>query len=412
MTNSNANDAMIRRLQKELEERNSAAQAIISNAQSSERDLNEPEKETLGGLRTRMAQINEQLTELESTSDLAGQVNNRLKQVDQAITTARRTGQSVVEYRTAGAWISDFCAAQTGNREARERMETFYRVADHQLTSDNLGVIPDPVVGPLINWIDAARPLVNIIGPQALPSGSFHRPRVTQHTEVARQTDGGSAEVTEKVELASQKMLISRLPVEASTYGGYVNVSRQNIDWSSPNIMDIIVNDLAAQYAITTEEATADALATTGTSAVEYPLTPTGDELAAAIWTAMGTVYSVTRGQGRPVLAIAPDRLGAFGPLFAPYGPTNLQGTGFSAANFGQGVAGSISGVPVVVSAALDSGEAFLFSTAAIEVWEQRVGSLQVVEPSVLGVQVAYAGYFATLIVNDDAIVPLDEGTA
>jgi hypothetical protein len=52
-----------------------------------------------------------------------------------------------------------------------------------------------------------------------------------------------------------------------------------------------------------------------------------------------------------------------------------------------------------------------VFSTAAIEVWEQRIGSLQVVEPSVLGVQVAYAGYFATLIVNDDAIVPLDEAT-
>ena len=74
MTNSNANDAMIRRLQKELEERNSAAQAIISNAQSSERDLNDPEKETLGGLRNRMAQINEQLTELVGRAQSEGDV--------------------------------------------------------------------------------------------------------------------------------------------------------------------------------------------------------------------------------------------------------------------------------------------------------------------------------------------------
>jgi hypothetical protein len=33
-------------------------------------------------------------------------------------------------------------------------------------------------------------------------------------------------------------------------------------------------------------------------------------------------------------------------------------------------------------------------------VYEDRVGSLQVVEPSVLGVQVAYAGYFASLVME------------
>ena len=36
-----------------------------------------------------------------------------------------------------------------------------------------------------------------------------------------------------------------------------------------------------------------------------------------------------------------------------------------------------------------------VLSTAAAEVYEDRIGALQVVEPSVLGVQVAYAGYFA-----------------
>jgi hypothetical protein len=40
-------------------------------------------------------------------------------------------------------------------------------------------------------------------------------------------------------------------------------------------------------------------------------------------------------------------------------------------------------------------------------VFEQRVGSLQATEPSVLGVQVAYAGYFAPLTIDDDAIIPL-----
>jgi len=414
MADGHPNDAMIRRLDAELQERMQAQAGLVATAQAAERDLNSAERETMTQLRSRVVEIKEQLQELDSFAEIATQVNDRMQQVDRALMTARRTGSDkAVEYRSAGAWVSEYCAAMTGSKAARDRLETFNRTADHQTTPDNPGIIPDPIVGGVINFIDAARPLVSFLGPQTLDQGPvFYRPHVTQHTEVARQTDGTTTDITEKVELASQKMLIERLTVTAETYGGYVNVSRQNIDWSRPNIMDLIINDLAAQYAIVTEEVTADAIATTNTSPVEYPLTPTADELATAIWTALGTVYSVTKGQGRVAIVVAPDRLGAFGPLFAPYAPSNQQGSGFMAGNFGQGVMGSISGVPVIMSAALDSGEAFVLSTAAVEVWEQRIGSLQVIEPSVLGVQVAYAGYFATLLVDDDAIVPLEEGTA
>ena len=59
------------------------------------------------------------------------------------------------------------------------------------------------------------------------------------------------------------------------------------------------------------------------------------------------------------------------------------------------------------MSAGLASGKAFLLSTAAIEVYEQRIGTLQVTEPSVLGVQVAYAGYFTPLVIDQAAIIPL-----
>ena len=38
-----------------------------------------------------------------------------------------------------------------------------------QKTSDNLGVVPDPIVGEVVNFVDAARPLVTLIGPQNLP---------------------------------------------------------------------------------------------------------------------------------------------------------------------------------------------------------------------------------------------------
>jgi len=403
---SHANDAMIRRLQKELEERSGAASGIIETAQNAERDLNSAEKETLTGLRGRIGELKDQLEELESFSNVAGQVAERMKQFDKAITVSKRGGDAAIEYRSAGAWALDSYRAALGNREAHERLELFYREAAHQTTPDNLGIVPDPVVGNVIHFIDAARPLVSFLGAQNMPSATWHRPLVTQGTSVAVQGDYGEA-ADEKTELVSQKLLITRLTANAITYGGYVNVSRQNIDFSSPQVLDIVINDLAARYAIQTEAALAAELAATTTNAVGYSNAPTAATVATAIWTAAGTVYAATKGQGRLALAVSPGRLGTFGGLFAPINPQNSQSQGFTAGTFGQGVMGSISGIPVIMSAGLPTNTAFLFSTAAIEAFEQRVGTLQVTEPSVLGVQVAYAGYFTPLTINDDAIVPL-----
>jgi len=406
MANYQANDAMIRRLEKELEERNSAAQGIIANAEDGERDLNSAESETLKGLRNRMGELKEQIVELEATAEAAQSVSVRMKELDQAITTARRVGSQTVEYRSAGAFLLDTYKASQGDRTAGERLEVYLRAAAHQKTTDNPGVVPTPVIGEVINFIDASRPLVTAIGPRDMPAGTFYRPRVTQHTAVLVQGAAGAA-ADEKTELTSQKMTISRITVNAKTYGGYVNVSRQNIDFSSPQIMDIIIQDLAGVYAQQTEAATAAELDASLTTPVGYGASPTADSITAAIWTAASTAWNLTKGAGRLILALAPDRLAVFGKLFAPISPVNSQSPGFTAGDFNSGAVSTIGGIPVVVSAGLASTKAFLFSTAAIEVYEQRVGSLQAVEPSVLGVQVAYAGYFNAVTIDDDAIIEL-----
>lgn len=409
MATGHATDAMIRRLERELEERNSAAQGLIANAEDAGRDLNDPEKETLGGLRNRMSEIKAQLEELESTSEMATQVADRAKQIDVALTNARKVGSSVVEYRSAGEYALDTYKAALGDRTAAEKLEVFARAADHQKTGDNLGVIPDPVIGDVINFIDASRPIVSALGPRPLPSSTWHRPRVTQHTNVDLQGTTGLA-ADEKAELVSQKMLITRLTANAVTYGGYVNVSRQNIDFSQPQVLDIVINDLASQYAIQTEAATAALLATTTTPAETYTA---GDatSIASALWGAAATAFSATAGQGRLVLAVAPDVLRDFGPLFAPVNPQNAQSSGFAAGSFGTGAMGAISGITVVMSTGLAAGDAYVVSTPAVEVYEQRIGSLQVTEPSVLGVQVAYAGYFTPLAIELDGVVPIVAST-
>jgi hypothetical protein len=216
---------------------------------------------------------------------------------------------------------------------------------------------------------------------------------VTQHTNVAEQ-------VGEKTELVSRKMIIDKLPVAAKTYGGYVNVSRQDIDWSQPAIMDIVLADLAGYYAQVTEDAAGDALVAGGTAGPAIPTGPaTPAAISAAIWTAVGSVYAATKGQGRLGLLVSADMFGMIGPVFPPINPTNAFSSGFNAAPADSGPQGSLSGLEVVLGPQLAAGTMIVASSAAFEVYEDRIGSLQVVEPSVLGVQVAYAGYFAPLVI-------------
>jgi len=406
MPDSRANDAMIRRLEKELEERNSAANGIIANAEDNSRDLNDPEKETLGGLRTRMAEIQDQLTQLEGFADESTKVSERMKQLDQAFTTARRVGSGEVQYRSAGEYVLDQYNSAMGDRTAAERIELYTRAAAHQKTSDNAGLIPTPILDGVINFIDAARPLVGLIGPRPMPAATWFRPLVTQGTSVAVQGSAGAA-ADEKAELVSQKMTISKLTANAVTYGGYVNVSRQNIDFSSPGVMDTIINDLAARYAVQTEAALGTNLDASTSTNVGYGASPTAATIRAALWTAAATVYTATAGMGRVVLALSPGRLPVFGPLFAPIVSVAQTGDGLSAGDFSQGLIGAVAGIPTYMSAGLGTNKAFLFSTAAVEVYEQRVGTLQVTEPSVLGVQVAYAGYFTPLRLVDNGVIEL-----
>jgi hypothetical protein len=138
---------------------------------------------------------------------------------------------------------------------------------------------------------------VSFLGPRVMPSASWHRPKVTQHVTVGKQGSAGLA-ADEKTELVSQKMTITRIDGAAVTYGGYVNVSRQNIDFSNSAAMDAIVNDLAAQYAIQTEAAVGAALVASsntievaGTGSAAF----TQANLTPALWTAAANVYTATR---------------------------------------------------------------------------------------------------------------------
>ena len=396
-----ASDQMLARLAAEIEQQQTFQDKLLEDAEKDGRDLTDNEMELFTRSRDRLQALNTQIEPVKESRRISHDSQNMIADLAKYLQDETKKPAGVVEYRSAGAYVLDYWRAGLGMEEARDRISTFDRAAAHQTTGDNPGLLPTPMVEPVINFIDSARPLVSALGPRQLPSGTFNRPKISQHTNVAPQSG-------EKTELVSRKMIIGMVPVTASTYGGYVNVSRQNLDWSQPQIMDLVINDLAAVYAQETEKAlcaAVDAATTAGPVIPTGPATPAA--VNSAVWAAAGTVYAETKGAGRVIIACSPDTLGLLGPAFPAVNPTNAISTGFSASDMAQGNVGSISGLPVVVSAGFDAGTMIVLSTAAVEVYEDRVGSLQVVEPSVLGVQVAYAGYFAEVIIDAGAIVEI-----
>ena len=100
--------------------------------------------------------------------------------------------------------------------------------------------------------------------------------------------------------------------------------------------------------------------------------------------------------------------LGLIGPLFAPVNPQNAQSTGFSAGQFGTGAMGADQRHPGRRHAT-GSPPTRCSSSPPPRRRCTRTGSARCRSSSrrVLGVQVAYAGYFAPLVISGAGIIKI-----
>jgi HK97 family phage major capsid protein len=396
-----ATDQMLAKIAAEIEQQQAFQDKLLEDADRENRDLTDTDLELLTRSRNVIADKQKQVAPIQESRRISSENSEMIAELARFTNETRnKKSAEEVEYRSAGHWVSDYIQSKTGVEAAMARVSQYneQRAAAHQTTADNAGLLQTPGLAPVLNFIDTARPMTTWLGPRPIPSNQWTRPKVTQHTSVTAQS-------AEKGELASRKMTIGKVAVTATTLGGYVNVSRQDIDWSQPGIMDLIINDLAGQYAIETENKCVDDLtagATTGPTLATGALTAAA--VATAFWTAAGSVFAACKGQGRVIGVCGTDMLGLYGPLFPPVNPQNAISAGFNAGDFSSGLVGSISGIPMYVSPGMATLTTLILSTAAAEVYEDRIGSLQVVEPSVLGVQVAYAGYFADVIMQATGI--------
>jgi HK97 family phage major capsid protein len=327
----------------------------------------------------------------------------------------RQETQPEVVYRSPGEYLVDYLTRQE-NPEAKARFDRYLqRAVAHQTTAQNPGLLPVPILGPVFTQQSQRRPAMEATTRRPLPGSgkTFQRPKITQNTTAGPQS-------AEKAELPSRFMTIDPVTVTKSTYGGTINLSWQDRDWTEPAIMDLLVNDLAASYFQVTDQAfcTYFAGAVTATQALA---TPDGPGLVEAIYAATATIFAATNGMP-DTLWVSPDVWGAIGSLsdttgrqlFPTINPSNALGT-IQPTN----MAGSVAGMRLVVDKHLPAATAILGDSTYVETYETIGGQVSVIEPSVLGTQMAFYGYVAWLVLEADAFVkitgvpvlPLDAGT-
>jgi len=386
--------AYLDRLNSQYDEIRDGIDAVVNRAADENRDVTEDETKQVERDKGRLAELT---TAIEHYSALETQ-NAKVSELRRTVPAAQvtRTAKDkepeydiAREFSTPGDYaITVHRAMMLRDPEAREKLD---RATAHQLTTDNPGVIPTPVLGPVLNFLDATRPFINAITTRPLPAGKFDRPRITQHVAVGVQA-------AEKTLTDSQKMVIDDLPVIAKTYAGHLNISRQNIKWSSPAIMNIVFDDFAAMYALATcEDAVAQFIASlSGNTPVPISTADAAGFYSALFGAAAGSLSS--SGVPADTLFVSPD-------VWATLGSTIVDQTG--APLFPSLSLTNASGNPLGLGLVVDehfAADTMVMGPARVAEWYEDVdGLMQVGEPDVLGQLVGYAGYGAFLNTNPDA---------
>jgi hypothetical protein len=296
---------------------------------------------------------------------------------------------------------SEFIAATVQGGGVLAEMNARIRAAAPDITTaDTPGILPEIITGSVYDGLNPIRPFVTAIGTRAMPQSgaTFRRPKITVRPVVTQQPVG------QLNTLDPSTVTVSNTDISKLTFGTYVTMSEQDLDWTDPASINIVLNQLAIAYGQATDNYAVDTChaAITQTSSVADTSDP-ADWIAAiydgarqisassnylpthmvvtpATWAALGALVDTT---GRPV--------------FPQIGAMNAPGE-LSAANW--------NGNPLGLVLVVDKNAPGSFMghaagpAAGFEFFEMQKGAISVDVPSTLGRTIAYRGYAASFMAD------------
>jgi hypothetical protein len=305
---------------------------------------------------------------------------------------------------SAAEFIS--ASAQGGNVLA-EMYAKIQAAAPNVTTTDTPGILPEIITGSVYDGLNPIRPFVTAIGTRAMPGAgaTFRRPKITVRPTVTQQPTG------ELNTLNSSTVSVSNTDISKLTFGTFVTMSEQDMDWTDPNSVNIVLNQLAIAYGQATDNYAVDTCyaAITQSETVTDKTKP-GDWLSAIY----GAAYQISSTSNYLPTHFVVDpttwyRLGKLTstdgtPAFPFVGAPNMMAMNALGTQSATSWNGTPLGLTLVVDKNMAADTAFIGhaagNAAGFEFYEQQKGAISVDVPSTLGRTIAYRGYAAAFMAD------------
>ena len=305
------------------------------------------------------------------------------------------------EFRMPSA--AEYIVAACQGGETFSRMVEGIRASAPDVNTSTLdGLLPVPTVAPIYNNLIGMRPIVDAIGVRAMPTSGkvFIRPKVT--------TNVSQGAVTQSTTITAGQFIVDDIQVTKGIYGGYVSLSEASIDWTSPEVLGALLDDMARVYANTTDNVAADALAAGVSQTATLTDADSPADWIAFVYEAAVTILENSNGNLPTHLIMTPAYFAALGrlvddsgrPLFPAVGPMNAYGS------VTPGNTDALAfGLRVVVDRFLPAGNLIVADASGFENWETPKGAISIENPSQLSRTIAWRGYFASVMIDGTKFV-------
>ena len=297
---------------------------------------------------------------------------------------------------SAAEYIAKFVR---GGAEFAEFNAKIRAAAPNITTADTPGILPEPIVSPVYDGLNAVRPFVSAIGTRAMPEGgaTFRRPVISVRPTVTQQPTG------QLNTLDPSTVGVSNNNVNKLTFGTYVTLSEQDVDWTDPNSLAIVLNQLAIAYGQATDNYAIDTCRNAIVQTQPWDPQVAKDTIegvyGAAVQISNSSNYLPTH------LFVSPTVWGYLGsqvddanrPVFPFVGAPGLMGQNASGTSSASSWNGNPLGLTLVVDKHCDGsfmGHA-AGPAAGFEFYEMQKGAISVDVPATLGRTIAFRGYAA-----------------
>ena len=303
---------------------------------------------------------------------------------------------------------AEFISAMSqGGTVLAEMNAKIQAAAPNITTADTPGILPEIITGSVYDGLNPIRPFVTAIGTRAMPGAgaTFRRPKITVRPTVTQQPTG------QLNALDPSTVSVSNTDISKLTFGTYVTMSEQDMDWTDPNSVNIVLNQLAIAYGQATDNYAVD----TCYGAIVQSENVT-DKTKPADWLAAiyGAAYQISSTSNYLPTHFVVDpttwyRLGKLTstdgtPAFPFVGAPNMMAMNALGTQSATSWNGTPLGLTLVVDKNMAADTAFIGhaagNAAGFEFYEQQKGAISVDVPSTLGRTIAYRGYAASFMAD------------